>query len=286
MQPFAEPLSHTLPAREWKAWLRLGFAKEAWGTALVDREHCGPLRVQKPFFPEGDAVCHVYVLHPPGGLVQGDSLSIAVTVGQDAHALLTTPAAGKVYRGGNVPAGQTVVANVEARGVLEWLPQETIVYRGARAQLRTRINLGDDAKVLAWEMVCLGRPAAGETFDEGECELQFEVSRNGVPIHIERNHLRGGEPVLQAAWGLRGFAAMGTMVIFPATLALLETARVLCHGGEDAALCSATLVEGALLCRMLARDGVQVRERFTRVWEALRPLCLHRPGSAPRIWAT
>lgn len=286
LQTQTAPLSQGLPAREWQAWLRLGFAKQAWGTTLVDREHYGPLRVQKPFFPEGNTICHVYVLHPPGGLVQGDALSIAVAVGHGAHALLTTPAAGKVYRGGAAMARQTVEARVAEGAVLEWLPQETIIYSGARAQLRTRIDLANGAHVMAWEIVCLGRPAAAESFEDGECQLHFELHKNGVPVHIERSHVRGGSLALQGAWGLLGFAAMGTFVVHPATLAMLETARLLCHGSEVNALCSASLIDDTLLCRMLARDAVQVRERLTLVWEALRPLCLDRPASAPRIWAT
>jgi urease accessory protein len=266
--------------------LRLGFSKLPWGTALVDREHYGPLRVQKPFFPEGNSVCHVYVLHPPGGLVQGDALSISVAVGQGAHALLTTPAAGKVYRGGAALASQNVDAQVAEGAVLEWLPQETIVYSGARAHLRTRIDLAGDAQVMAWEIVCLGRPAAHESFDDGECQLHFELHKNGVPMHIERTHVSGASPALQGAWGLQGYAAQGTFVLHPATGAMLEAARLLCHGSQPGCLCSASLVGDTLLCRMLAKDAVQVRERFTLVWQALRPLCFDRPASAPRIWAT
>jgi urease accessory protein len=275
-----------LAPRSWKASLRLGFTARAWGTELADREHEGPLRVQKPFYPEGREVCHVYVLHPPGGLVQGDALRISVTVQENAHALLTTPAAGKVYRSNDGRAEQSVVATVQAQGVLEWFPQETIIFSGAKAALKTRINLSSSSKSLAWEIICLGRPAAGETFDAGSCWFQFELFKEGLPLFVERNHFEGGSDSLSAAWGLGGLAAMGTFVVHPANVESLELARSLCHDDEHGAICTVTLVQDTLICRSFAADAGLVRDRFVRVWQAIRPLCLGRPGHAPRIWAT
>ena len=81
----------------WVARLALRFEQRAGRTVLAHRSHEGPLAVQKPFYPEGD-VCHVYLLHPPGGVVGGDRLTIEIEVASDAHAVITTPAAGKFYR--------------------------------------------------------------------------------------------------------------------------------------------------------------------------------------------
>src|SRR5205085_6360717 len=87
----------------WQAELRLRFNCDAPGplrpgrTRLVERQHRGPLVVQRPFYPEGDP-CHVYLVHPPGGVVGGDALRIDATVDPGAHALITTPAATKFYR--------------------------------------------------------------------------------------------------------------------------------------------------------------------------------------------
>lgn|SRR5690554_1301073 len=90
-------------SRHWAASLTLGFCARADGDVSITRmttaRHYGPLRVQRPFYPEGrDGCCHVYLLHPPGGVASGDSLNIDVNVGEGAHTLLTTPAANKLYR--------------------------------------------------------------------------------------------------------------------------------------------------------------------------------------------
>src|SRR6185436_3067379 len=126
----------------WQAALELGFAAEHGATRLARRAHRGPLVVQRPFLPEGPGVCHVYVLHPPGGLVGGDELTLDVDVATGAHALVTTPAASKVYRTNGAAVRQVQRLRVAGGATLEWLPQEAIIYDGARASLETRVELG------------------------------------------------------------------------------------------------------------------------------------------------
>src|SRR3954471_15398906 len=81
----------------WEASLDLEFATQGTRTFLARRASVGPLVVQRPFYPEGD-VCHVYVVHPPGGVVGGDRLDLNIRARSGAHALITTPAATKFYR--------------------------------------------------------------------------------------------------------------------------------------------------------------------------------------------
>src|SRR6187402_782414 len=116
----------------WHARLELGFSRSGSRTVLARRRHFGPLIVQRPFYPEG-GICHVYLVHPPGGIVGGDQLALQVEVERDAHALLTTPAATRFYRAGPHPRAALNQQFVVQDAALEWLPQETIVFDGARA---------------------------------------------------------------------------------------------------------------------------------------------------------
>jgi urease accessory protein len=265
----------------------LGFAVRGSGTALVERRHRGPLQVQRVFHPEGPGVGHTYLLHPPGGLVAGDDLHLTASVGPGAHALLTTPASTKVYRSGHGRlARQRQTLRVAPGARLEWLPQDTIVYQGAEAELTTLVQLEGDAAFIGWEIVCLGRPAAGDRFAHGGCRQRFELFRDDRPIVIERLRAGGGGPQQQAAWGLGGAAVSATLVATPAGEAELQAARAALAGPEAVGPAAATLMDGALLVRARGADTAAVRAPLQRAWAALRPRVLGRAPCPPRIWMT
>jgi urease accessory protein len=165
----------------WQAELRLRFGTRADfpGTALLERRHRGPLVVQRPFHPEGDP-CHVYVVHPPGGVVGGDELAIHAAVEPGAHAVVTTPAATKFYRCDARRSIQMQELRVRD-ATLEWLPQENIFYRGADVRTATRVHLEGESRFIGWEIACLGLPARGERFDTGRLALDLELWRSGEP---------------------------------------------------------------------------------------------------------
>jgi urease accessory protein len=277
-----EAAGDTTGEGRWEASLDLRFSTERGRTFLSRRWHRGPLQVQRAFYPEGADLCHVYVLHPPGGLVAGDRLTVQARVDGGARALVTTPAAGKVYRTreGRAPAAQRHRLTVEAGGSLEWLPQETILYDGARVELDTRVDLDEGAAFIGWEILCLGRPAAGERFARGACRQRLELWRDGLPLCLERARLDGGAPVLDAPWGLRGAPVSGTLLATPAPP--LDLVRSL-PSGE---LTSATVIGDVLVARVLSGSAERAREHFIRLWALLRLALLGRPASAPRIWRT
>ena len=209
--------------RHWSARMELDFAVRQGRTTLAKMQFSGPLRVQRPFYPESAPAeapgrsqpsqpCHCCLLHPPGGLVSGDDLSLDVRLQQGAHALLTAPSASKFYAADshNVAQRQTNDLHVTG-GLLEWLPRETIVYDGARAEMRTSVELDAASACIGWEMVCLGRPAAGETFTTGSVRQSLCVSRGGVPLLHELLRLEGGDALQQGACGLGGHAVAATL---------------------------------------------------------------------------
>ena len=167
--------------REWKASLALMFAHKNGRTILKSREHYGPLVVQRPFYPEG-AVCHIYLIHPPGGVVGGDKLSIEVRLQEGSHTLITTPSAGKFYRSGDLKGTQSQYLMAEKDSLLEWLPQENIFFDGCRSEIKTDIRLTGNAMFFGWEINCLGRPAAREKFKQGTITQRINMYRDDRPI--------------------------------------------------------------------------------------------------------
>lgn len=253
--------------------------------------------MQRPFYPEGEAVCHVALLHPPGGVVGGDELRLDARLESGAHALLTTPAAGKFYRSAGPLARQIQRLSVAPGAMLEWLPQETIVYNGARLRTLTRIDLQGDAAFLGWETLCLGRPAAGELFTTGECRQTLELWRDGLPLSLESGCYGGGDPVLHAAWGLQGQPVIATLLGAPVPTPPAEEEQGMVEAiragwnalaapalqGEQVAV---TALDGVLICRYLGSSTARARRWLTLAWSLLRPALFNRPACPSRFWNT
>lgn len=246
---------------------------------LAGREHEGPLLVQRTLHPEGP-VCHAIVVHPPGGIVAGDELCLRVSVGQGGHALLTTPAAGKVYRSTGAKARIRQEFLVEG-GALEWLPQENIFYPGACFSGQGTVQSSADARFIGWEVNCLGLPASGLEFRTGAVHQRLDVWRDSRLVLVERQ--RFDPECAGARWGLASRAAAGTMVAFPATSRELAGARAAEACGTDM---GCTLIDDVLVCRAIAARGDRLRAAFVEIWKAIRSGVVGREAVVPRIWAT
>jgi len=256
---------------------------------LRENRHRGPLRVQKALYPEGDAVCQAILLHPPSGIAGGDQLEISATLDSGAHAQITTPGAGKWYRSGGTDAAQRIAFGLQAGATLEWLPQETILFDGARARMETRISLAQDSRYIGWDILCLGRAAAGERFAHGRFDLFYRIDRAGKPLWIERGGFAGNDPMLYSPAGWAGATVCGTLLCsFPKlpqqAASLLETCRAIApaDGGSHAL----TALPGLLVARYLGDSSEAARHWFTALWAILRPACCGRPAVTPRIWNT
>ena len=278
------------PARTdgWHARLELGFARRGERTALVHNRNLGPLRVQRPFYP-APGECQVCVLHPPGGLVAGDSLDIAVDCAADTRVLLTTPGAGRVYRGANAQRPQrfAVTLRVAAGAHCEWLPQENILFNGAWTHNALRVELAPDGHYTGWEILCLGRPAARETFQRGLLDQRLWLWRDDHPLLGERLRIAGGDALLRAPWGLAGQPVFGTLVTtlrHPEALPRLRA--LLADAAADDLLAAATELPELLIVRARAGDATRLRGLFVALWQALRRLQYAAEPAVPRIWAT
>ncbi|WP_295449850.1 urease accessory protein UreD [uncultured Thiodictyon sp.] len=267
----------------WQAGLELGLAQRAGRTVLAHKRQFGPLTVQRPFYPEGDP-SHIYLLHPPGGVVGGDRLEVAVQVGEGAHALVTTPGATKFYRSAGPCAQLTQHLSIAAGGVLEWFPQENILFPGANLRLSIKVELAAGARFLGWEVHSLGRPAVGERFATGCADLRLRLQRAGVPLLLERLLIDDGAG-LNGPTGLRGHPVTGTLMATGADAQDLAAVRTDAMPPSDL-LWGATLVGDVLIARCVAAGTEPINRLFIALWGILRPRLLGRPACAPRIWST
>jgi urease accessory protein len=265
----------------WRAALRLEFATQGSRTVLARRSHEGPLVVQRAFYPEGD-VCHIYIVHPPGGVVGGDVLELKTHAADGSHVLITTPAATKFYRSNRRVAHQTQDIELDA-ATFEWLPQETILFPDSYASIATRARLTKRSRFIGWEIVCYGRPASDMPYASGRTRQDFEIWVDDAPVVLDHLRVDGASATMSAPFGLAGHTVLGTMFAFPADDALVALARSVTTEGVVSAC---TKVDGVLVCRAAGAHADRVRHVLAAVWRAIRPTIANRPAVPPRIWST
>jgi urease accessory protein len=286
--PAAATAAADAAAGGWHGHLHLHYRRDGERTVAHDR-HDGPLRVLKALHPEGPAVCHHVLVHPPGGLVGGDRLDVSLHVATGAHALVTTPGATRFYRSAGKAAVQHVDARVDAGARLEWLPLETIAYSGCRAENRLRFTLAEGAEMIGADVLALGLPAADAPFARGQVLQHLEVPgrwlERGRIAADDRRLLDGplgfaGHRVLATLW----FAA-GTPIDAARRDALLEAARA-----GDAL---SSLPQGAtapndhvVVLRLLAPRVEPALARVRELWGAWRRVVWQREVHVPRVWRT
>lgn len=271
--------------RSWRAELELRYQRRGARTVLAERRHDGPLVVQKPLYPEGDAVCHTIILHPPAGIVGGDELEIRCDAAADAQVLLTTPGAGKWYRSAGPWAKQRLSFEIAAGACLEWLPQETIVFDGALADMASQINLSSGATYIGWEILCLGRAGSGERYEHGTCRLHTEIRRDGKLLWFEKGNIEANGRIGAAAAGLGGRSVCATMIVAGNIDAAL-VAQCREQTADDASIAMTLLPGPLLVTRHLGHSGAAARSHFEKLRTLLRPALTGRQAVEPRIWRT
>ncbi|MDX8121471.1 urease accessory protein UreD [Janthinobacterium sp. GMG2] len=270
----------------WQAYLRLGFALHDGVSRLVERTHSGPLRVQKPLYPEGGAVCHAIIIHPPGGVVGGDQLAVDATVGEGAHALLTSPGAAKWYRANGHVSGQHIVLRAGSGAAIEWLPQESIFFDQACVRLRHEVELAPDARYIGCDIVCLGRSASGEVFNTGSISQQVQIRRGGKLLWWEQGVLAAGGALMASPLGLAGHTVCATLIAVGAPVPAAVLAAVRGIAVPAGAAFGATHMKSLVVVRLLCGDSEAARRVMLVAWQLLRPAMLGRDAVVPRIWNT
>lgn len=273
----------------WLAQLSLDYSLAAQRTR-VHFEHDGPLRVLKSLYPEGDAICHNVLVHPPGGLVGGDTLDIRTHVRAGAHALITTPGATRFYKSNGQAATQKTQLTLEQGARLEWLPLEALAYNACDAHNALYFDLAPEAELMAWDITAFGLPHANEPFIQG-C---FTQHMQWPGKWLERGTVRADDAYLMnGPLGMAGQRCMGSMLLACGTAItrsqrelLLEATREVLDAHPQGAWCGITAPNDHML---VLRGLAPVVEPLMHLLQQVREVWRHQhwglTGSAPRIWS-
>lgn len=257
-------------------------------TRLATLYHHDPLRVLMPT-PRRDDLPIAVLATTSGGMVGGDRMDIALSVGSGARALVTTQAAEKVYRSTGADCRIDTALSVEDGAWLEWMPQEAIVFEGSRLRRLTRIDLSGNGRVIAGEMLVFGRAAFGETVTRGLIRDAWEVARDGRLIWADALHLDDdiAEALAHPA-GFGGAAACATLLhAAPDAARHLDAVRALAEPlaqSSEGARIGATALDGLLIVRILGGDARAVRRAYAALWSGLRAEAAGLPTRLPRLW--
>jgi urease accessory protein len=273
----------------WHAKLSLDYSRRGEQT-LAHFEHEGPLRILRSLYPQGPAICHNVLVHPPSGLVGGDTLDIRIRGAEGTHGLISTPGAARFYLSDGLPARQHTHVQLEDGARLEWLPMETILYSGCLAENRLTMDLQPGAELLGWDVCALGLPHSGKPFTRGHFRQHIELQGHW----LERGLLDAADArLMDGATGLAGqrclamlYFASGSPLTRERRDAALELAREAQSAHPLAATAGATSPNPqVLVLRVLAPVVEPAMQLLRNVWAHWRAHLWNIPGETPRIWS-
>lgn len=259
--------------------LDLDYALHEGRTMLGGLYQSPPMRALFPD-PEADEAPICALVNTAGGLAGGDRVDIALSLGAGARASFSTPAAEKIYRSLGPATEISVSLEAGPGAVFEWIPQETILFEGARLQRSMRADIAEDATLLMAEALVFGRAARGETWRRGALQDSWRIQRGGKLLWADGLAMEGDFAAEFAnPFGFAGAEAMGSLVLAGPLAApdLRDALR------EDGAL--ASLVRPGLLITRWLGSAVAVREGVGEAICRLRP-ALGLPARLPRLWTT
>lgn len=273
----------------WRAQLRLDYTQEA-GRTVARFAHDGPLRILQSLYPEGDAVCHNVLVHPPGGLVGGDTLAVDITAASGSHGLVTTPGASRFYRSDGEAAVQQTRIQVAADARMEWLPLEALYYSGCLAENRVQLALEPGAELLGWDIAALGLPQASQPFLRGRVLQHLELEG----AWLERGRIAAADQrLLDGPLGLAGHRCLATLffvagadIARPRRDRLLDAAREVLSAHPLARTAGATAPgPRVIVVRVLSSLVEPTLGLLKEVRRAWRQAAWELPGNDPRGWS-
>lgn len=291
---------HPVPKNAWFANLSLEFSFTPQGTQLTRTKRNGPLTVQKAFYPEGPDCAHIYLLHPPAGIVSGDELRINIQVNEQAHSLVTTPGANRFYRAredlsiGDSKQIQHCELFLKENAKCENFPLETIVYEGADGVNTVDVHLQSDSAYLGWDITCLGLPRSDQFFKYGRYTQLNRVYCDETLIYHDRIAIKPDNKIHQHMAGLNNHDVFATFMAYaPAGQIKGVNHKILIEQLRDCMIeakveqkISISQIRQLLVIRYLGNHAEECKALFIQLWQKIRPLYINKEAKIPRIWHT
>ena len=232
-----------------------------------------------------DAVPEAVLANVAGGVAGGDRCEIGIEAGAGAQALVAGQTAERIYRAIDAPARWKTRLTLGPGATLEWLPQETILFDGARLERGIEVDMAGDARLLAVETLVFGRAAHGERMTGGSLAERWRIDRAGRPVWRDALRIEGSgfRCAAAARAGLDGARVSATLIhAAPDAAAHLEgLRRLLC---ATSGFAGATALRGLVVARFLAREAGTFKRELAVLLGAFRALALGRPAAPPRVW--
>lgn len=285
---------------QWFASLNLTLQHSSFGTQLVKTKRIGPLTVQKAFYPEGKDCAHLYLLHPPAGIVSGDELKITLDMQANTHSLVTTPGANRFYRArtdlsiGDPTQTQTTQVNLAAQSRCEHFPLETIVYNQAHGVNNVEVRLQDQSVYCGWDITCLGLPSSSELFTKGLFTQLNTIYCDDILIYHDKVIVEPKNMLQAHCAGLANNTVFGTFLAYASSTNVSDTQRkhlinelrALVIHNKASELISITDIRQLLVIRYLGQHAQQCKHLFVELWKLIRPVYMKKQAQEPRIWFT
>lgn len=284
----------------WLASLSLEFSLTANGSQLTRTKRNGPLSVQKAFYPEGRDCAHIYLLHPPAGIVSGDELRLNIQTNKQAHSLITTPGANRFYRAredlsiGDSKQLQHCELFLAEQAKCENFPLETIVYEGADGLNTVDVHLKADSAYLGWDITCLGLPSSGQLFKNGRYTQLNRVYCEDTLIYHDKIAVKPENQIHQHIAGLNNHNVFATFMAYAPQGQLSDTdKKALVAQCRDCVITanaeqkiSISQIRELLIIRYLGEQAEECKALFIELWQIIRPSYVNKEANIPRVWHT
>ncbi len=264
------------PLQRSQGEVRLSFKPVDCRTGLdkLYQQGCLKVRLPKRTTPNPEAV----LINTAGGLTGGDAMKINVDWQAETSAIVTTQACERIYKSTGTDACITSRLSVAERATAHWLPQETILFQGARLGRRMHVTMAKSATLIACEAVIIGRPAMGEHVHAASLRDEWIIERDGKIAFIDRLKLVGDVSAVldETAVARRARAFASIITAGSDTARHCDVARAVID--EHGLLGGSSNLDGVCLTRILAPSGHELRKV---VMPILAGLC---SADLPRVW--